>query len=178
VLQRKVAFARRPAPHLRSVSGLELIAQSGSSSTVHMAANRCAVHLGHIVVGHLQDPEAAASGHERVANCPVLALGDKRGRVDRLTCGELEQITALAADVRSLVRLRSVSIVLSGDGTNAPSRDATVTSIASLAVCGGECARFAASGDQHAAVPEQARARVLAGDRRERGARSAPAGGP
>ena len=52
-----------------------------------------------------------------------------------------------------------------------------MTSIASPAVGGGECARVAASGDQHAAVPEQAPARVLAGDRRRRGARPAPAGG-
>jgi hypothetical protein len=66
-------------------------------------------YLGHVVVRDPQDPEAATPGHERVANRPVLALGEKRGRVGRLTCGELEQITALAADARSLVRLRSVS---------------------------------------------------------------------
>jgi hypothetical protein len=59
-------------------------------------------YLGHVVVGDLQDAEAATPGHERVANRPVLALGEERGRVDRLTCGELEQITALAADGRSL----------------------------------------------------------------------------
>jgi hypothetical protein len=65
--------------------------------------------LGHVVVGDLQDPEAPTPDQERVANRPVLALGQKSGGVDRLTCGELEQITALAADARSLVRLRSVS---------------------------------------------------------------------
>ena len=58
-------------------------------------------YLGHVVVGDLQDPEVATPGHERVANRPVLALRDERGRVDRLPCGELEQITALAADARN-----------------------------------------------------------------------------
>jgi hypothetical protein len=62
-------------------------------------------YLGHVVVGDLQDPEAARPGPERVANRPVLALGDKRGRVDRLTGGELEQVAACAADARSLMRL-------------------------------------------------------------------------
>jgi hypothetical protein len=61
-------------------------------------------YLGHVVVGDLQDPEAARPGPERVANRPVLALGDKRGRIDRLTGGELEQVAALAADARSLMR--------------------------------------------------------------------------
>jgi hypothetical protein len=66
-------------------------------------------YLADVVVGDLQDPEAATPGHERVANRPVLALGDERGRVDRLTCGELEQIAASAADAPSLMRLRSAS---------------------------------------------------------------------
>ena len=124
VLQRQVAFARHrprtfeacPAGANRSVR--ELLNRPEGGKQVRG-------YLGHVVVGHLQDPEAATPGHERVANCPVLALGDQRRRVDRLTCGELEQITALAADARSLVHLRSVSIVLSGEATDAASRDAT-----------------------------------------------------
>jgi hypothetical protein len=61
-------------------------------------------YLGHVVVGDLQNPEAATPCQERVPNRPVLAVGDKGGRVDRLTGGELQQVTALAADAPTLTR--------------------------------------------------------------------------
>ena len=61
-------------------------------------------HLGHVVVGDLHNPEAATPRQERVPNRPVLALGDKSGRIDRLTGGQLQQVTALAADAPTLPR--------------------------------------------------------------------------
>jgi hypothetical protein len=47
-------------------------------------------YLGDVVVGDVQNPEAAIARQERVPDRPVLASGDKSGRVDRLTCGQLQ----------------------------------------------------------------------------------------
>jgi hypothetical protein len=59
-------------------------------------------YVGHVVVGDCQYPEAATVRQEGVSNCPVLALGDKSGRIDRLTRSQLQQITMFAADASTI----------------------------------------------------------------------------
>jgi hypothetical protein len=59
-------------------------------------------YLGDVVVGDLPNPEAATARQECVPDGPFLALGEESGRVDRLTCGQLQQVTALAADAPTL----------------------------------------------------------------------------
>jgi hypothetical protein len=68
------------------------LAHSSARELLHRpyAGEHVRGYLGHVLVGDLQNPEAATSRHERFPNCPLLALGEESGRVDRLTCGQLE----------------------------------------------------------------------------------------